>query len=463
MNTNYYQFEHDDIGNRTYAEFPNHEEEYDSDNQNAYTEINTYSPAFTYDKFAYDLDGNMLTNQIRYSNNVWAYTWNGENRMTSATNCVDGTYVTYKYDYQGRMFEKTTNGDVTRFLWNGNHIISEMTDSTTNLYVWANGEILTASLNGETVFYCHDANKNVTDLVDTSGDSVAHYEYSPFGVIIDQKYALAEANPFRFSNEYFDSDIKKVVYLFRVYDPWLAKFLSLDPIEEKGGKNLYGIGDNDLINFVDWWGLSEDENVGAIAVSTPKLAPAEERCKGCCRLYIIFQYNPDFSTRDKTLASNNDIKTLAIKDMKRYKLQSKVIKVHNRVIEDVGKGASILKAHIQKVGRLKECKNGIAVIIYGHGNEKNGLYYPINAADYPDLPPDTGELFPQPPYLPSPTKPAAPGFGGTTWNELWKNVEAMHIKSCYSSLDEDEFKNILFTGYKGIYYGGSENDEPKSH
>ena len=260
MYTNLYHFDHDYIGNRTYAEFPDHEEEYEVNGQNAYTAMWSYNPSYTHDKFAYDLDGNMLTNQIKYSSDVWVYSWNAENRMTSATNTANGTYVTYKYDYQGRMFEKVTNGDKTRFIWNGNHIISEMTDSSTNLYCWVNGETLTASLDGSTVFYCHDANKNVTDLVDTSGDSGAHYEYSPFGVrTTTDEQPSAETNPFGFSNEYFDSTTGFVEFWQRKYIPPLGKFASQDPIGIQGGLNESAICGNDLINKFDLWGLSEDE------------------------------------------------------------------------------------------------------------------------------------------------------------------------------------------------------------
>ncbi|MDA3799839.1 MAG: RHS repeat-associated core domain-containing protein, partial [Kiritimatiellae bacterium] len=270
MNTNLYHFDHDNIGNRVYAEFPNYEEEYEVDSLNAYTEISAYNPAFFHDKFVYDLDGNMLTNQIKYSSEVWAYTWNGENRMTSATNTADGTFVTYAYDFQGRMFSKTTNGDETTFVWNGNHIIAEMTDSLTNFYTWANGETLKASLDGETVFYCHDANKNVTDLVDDSGTHFVHYDYSPFGV---QSFTLftspftVSLNPFRFSNEYFDATTGQVEFWRRKYFPQLGKFASRDPIGVQGGLNEYGIGGNDLINSFDLWGLSKDKVLVVIFLS----------------------------------------------------------------------------------------------------------------------------------------------------------------------------------------------------
>ena len=57
-------------------------------------------------------------------------------------------------------------------------------------------------------FYCYDANGNVTDLVDTNGNSVAHYEYGPFGGTITQSGSLADDNPFRFSSKYLDEDVQ---------------------------------------------------------------------------------------------------------------------------------------------------------------------------------------------------------------------------------------------------------------
>jgi len=262
MNTNNYQFTFDDIGNREYYFFNNSPVEYDCNSVNQYVNKffnNMSTNIFT--SYHYDSDGNLVDYSRSYNDGngsqqqfAWIHTWNGENRMTSATNYVDATYVTYKYDYQGRMFEKTTNGDTTRFIWNGNHIIAEFSEASTNLYVWANGEILTASLNGETVFYCHDANKNVTDLVDTSGDSVVHYEYSPFGVITEQTGSLAAENPFRFSNEYFDETTGFVEYKRHPYIPPLGKFASRDPIGIRGGQNEYMFCNNNAINFWDYLG-----------------------------------------------------------------------------------------------------------------------------------------------------------------------------------------------------------------
>jgi len=51
---------------------------------------------------------------------------------------------------------------------------------------------------------------------------------------------------------------------FAFYNPEIGKFASRDSIEEKGGKNLYGICGNDCINNVDLLGLAEGQTLVAL-------------------------------------------------------------------------------------------------------------------------------------------------------------------------------------------------------
>ena len=96
----------------------------------------------------------------------------------------------------------------------------------------------------KTYYYHTDANKNVTELSDESGNVVAHYEYSPFGSLTKVTGDYAVNNPFRFSSEYFDKETGLVYYNYRYYDPELGRWISRDPIEEQGGFNLYGMIEN---------------------------------------------------------------------------------------------------------------------------------------------------------------------------------------------------------------------------
>ncbi len=101
-----------------------------------------------------------------------------------------------------------------------------------------------------TYFYTTDANKNVSDLTDSAGNVVAHYEYSPFGVPTLAAGTYAAANSFRFSSEYHDPETNLVYYNYRYYSPALGRWLSRDPIGEIGGINLYGMCHNNPV--IQW-------------------------------------------------------------------------------------------------------------------------------------------------------------------------------------------------------------------
>ena len=206
----------------------------------------------TPEAFVYDDDGNLV------SDGRFSYSWNGENRLVAVSNATS-LVAEYQYDYQGRRFSKTVSGETITFLWNGNHVIYEKSPNVTNVYTWGqNDHLVTATLNGTNVFYAHDANKNITDLVDASGEVVAHYDYDSYGNQLIAEGVLADANPFRFSNEYWDFETGYSAYKYRYYDPIRGRFLlSRDPAQEHAGEALYAYVGNDPANKSDWLGLIE--------------------------------------------------------------------------------------------------------------------------------------------------------------------------------------------------------------
>jgi len=50
---------------------------------------------------------------------------------------------------------------------------------------------------------------------------------------------MAKVNPFRFSTKYQDDESDLVYYGYRYYNASTGRWLSRDPIGEKGGINLY--------------------------------------------------------------------------------------------------------------------------------------------------------------------------------------------------------------------------------
>ncbi len=57
--------------------------------------------------------------------------------------------------------------------------------------------------------------------------------------------------PFRWSSEHYDTELGLVYYNYRHYSPSLGRFLSRDPIEEQGGRNLYAFVKNNPLLRID--------------------------------------------------------------------------------------------------------------------------------------------------------------------------------------------------------------------
>jgi len=79
----------------------------------------------------------------------------------------------------------------------------------------------------------------------------ARYEYDPFGNTVFAAGAYAYENPFRFSTKYFDWETGLYYYGKRHYSPCLGRWLTRDPIEERGGINLYVFAQNNPVLFFD--------------------------------------------------------------------------------------------------------------------------------------------------------------------------------------------------------------------
>lgn len=114
------------------------------------------------------------------------------------------------------------------------------------------------------LFYTHDGNKNVSELVffQQANGIAAHYEYAPFGAVTATSrstpvtaYDFRDHNPFRSSSEYADDSLGLVYYNYRHYNPMDGWWISRDKINS-GSINLYLFCDNDANNKIDIIGLS---------------------------------------------------------------------------------------------------------------------------------------------------------------------------------------------------------------
>ncbi len=238
--------------------------------------------------FTHDDDGNLLTD------GRFAYTWNRENRLVKVESLpsvpdADRVSVVNLYDPMGRRIQKSVSRgysegtysitNVTTFAWDGYNIIAEIHDVSTegvsgytNTYTY--GLDLSGLLQGaggvgglisvtrdadattNTYLYCFDGNGNVVNLIDASDSTIAAtYEYSPFGKLNRSTGPMATNNPVRWSTKHTDNETGLVMYELRAYNAELGRWLSKDPIGERGGINLYGFVGNNAISWTDSLGL----------------------------------------------------------------------------------------------------------------------------------------------------------------------------------------------------------------
>ena len=104
-------------------------------------------------------------------------------------------------------------------------------------------------------FHTYDGNENVSEYLNESGEVSAHYEYDPFGKTTVATGPKANDFAHRFSTKPLDATTGLYYYGYRFYDPLTGRWPSRDPIEERGGVNLYGFVGNDGIGWVDILGL----------------------------------------------------------------------------------------------------------------------------------------------------------------------------------------------------------------
>ena len=241
---------------------------YSSNNVNEYTSIGGVSPSPVHDD-----DGNLT------SMGGVTFKWDGDNRLIEVD--TGDEVIEFAYDYRGRRFRKTvtvsgsTQSDIG-FIYDGWNLIAEydLTSSNPTLektHYW--GKDLSGGLRGaggvggllatelhtgddDGIYYTGYApNGNLTEMFDSTGANVAHYEYDAFGQTINSSGSLKDEFTFRFSTKYFDDETGLYYYGFRYYNPVTGRWLNRDPIGEHGGLNLYGFVGNNGVSWFDYLGM----------------------------------------------------------------------------------------------------------------------------------------------------------------------------------------------------------------
>ena len=100
------------------------------------------------------------------------------------------------------------------------------------------GGLLAVSNSSGTYFPCYDGNGNITSYINSTGSTVASYEFDPFGRTISKSGSTDEF-AYRFSTKHYDKELDAYDYIGRIYLPEIGRWPSRDEAEEAGGTNLY--------------------------------------------------------------------------------------------------------------------------------------------------------------------------------------------------------------------------------
>ena len=209
----------------------------------------------------------------------YAYTWLPNGMLGNVTR-PDGKVVTFKYDALGRRVEKTFNGRVHRYLWDGDVVLHEWEfaetdrpqpivaengevsfdrpEPTDNLITWVydtDSYVPTAKLvNGKRYGIVSDYIGRPVQAYDEHGTLVWQADYDIYGNLLNLKGDSLFV-PFRQLGQYEDEETGLYYNRFRYYDPNTGGYISQDPIGLAGeNPTLYGYV-FDSNTETDWLGL----------------------------------------------------------------------------------------------------------------------------------------------------------------------------------------------------------------
>ncbi|MFA5060280.1 MAG: RHS repeat-associated core domain-containing protein [Candidatus Omnitrophota bacterium] len=253
----HHSFAYDLLGNRTQAD----DITYQSNSLNQYTSVDG-------EVYAYDGNGNLTDD----GNNTYSY--DSENRLLSSVFSL-GSLV-YEYDGLGRRISKNIGGRLTYFIYDGDRIIEERSDSGSLLasYVYGSGldEVLTMNRNNQNYFYFQDGLGSTSEITNSNGQVLESYAYDVYGAptIRDTDNRIAPSsvigNPFMFTGQEYDSETGNYHYNARAYHPLTGRFHQRDPLGNIDSENLYTYVLNNPINLIDPYGELTFPGIGWVDV-----------------------------------------------------------------------------------------------------------------------------------------------------------------------------------------------------
>lgn len=181
------------------------------------------------------------------------YSWLG--RRLSNVN-YEGKLISFKYDDNGLIINKTVNNLVTKYYYDDDLLITQINDNYRLDFIYDENELLCGFIyNDIKYFYVRDLLYNIIGIIDIDGNLLVSYNYDIYGnnTIITGDTTLGNINPFRYKEYYYDDDIKLYIVGDKLYNPLWKRWLNSKEIFEVDhynidSVNLYSNSNNSPIN-----------------------------------------------------------------------------------------------------------------------------------------------------------------------------------------------------------------------
>lgn len=185
-----------------------------------------------------------------------AYLWDAENRLVEIDYPGSGNNSQFTYDGQGHCVKivETVGGTATstkQFIWCDDERceVRDASGAVTAQY-FDDGQTIA----GSNYYYLLDHLGSIRALTDSTGATRALYQYDPYGRVAKIQGDLD--SDLQYARYYFHLRSGLSLTVNRAYSAQLGRWISRDPIGERGGINLYEYVVNDPIDFVDRDGLN---------------------------------------------------------------------------------------------------------------------------------------------------------------------------------------------------------------
>ncbi|WP_276570661.1 polymorphic toxin-type HINT domain-containing protein, partial [Paenibacillus alvei] len=238
--------------------------------------------------YAYDQRDNRSTLQSNQVPNIKgaSYAYDSRNRLTQVTT-EDGKAVSYRYNGDNLMVERTEGGVTTRYYYDDRaKIVAEGkvegngSITITASYVHdSNGKLLARQVPGQGMqYYVSNGHGDIIEIRDTQGNVLNRYTYDIWGNPLVQEEQVP--NIFRYSGEYWDATTNLQYLRARWYDPSLGRFINEDTYEGELRTpltlNLYTYVYNNPLAYIDPSG-----HIGIPMAPTPAMtcAASPGQCK----------------------------------------------------------------------------------------------------------------------------------------------------------------------------------------